>query len=481
MRKTLFIVVLGLTMTSQVAYAAEVHIGFTSAVQTVPLGVLSDQITVQSQDASGNKTNLAETGDWFFTSTSPTGKFYSSNTATESLTQVVAAKGTANKNFYYKDSTAGNFTLSVKLTLRTSLISGSASQNITIGTAVATTSSQSTTATSTAQTATTTQTSASGTSSNATDDTDLSGISAHASPLPTSEDIKVKLQLVADAGRERIGVPHAPLLFSVSATDQANKKVTALDTTWSFGDGTSAHGESIEHAYAYPGDYVVIMNTQKGDLAAVDRTLVHILPSAFAITRVLPGMMNDEVEVTNQGKTEMNLERWSVSNGTQSYVFPTDTIILAGKHVTLPFAVTKIMIPDASSVSLFAPDQKMMSTFVLKTQAPVLALVQPVSIGTSSSPAVPSKFLASIPSRESLLTQLIALQRQIAPRVVAPYIALARAPHKIVTVAKKPIQNVAIAQVAQTVPVATPATSSTIVVTKKQSGFFANLMSLFSK
>lgn len=480
MRKRILIVLLGLTMMSQVAYAAEVHIAFSTAVQTVAPGVISEKITVQSQDASGQSQNIAETGDLLLSSNSATGEFSSSNTTWKAVSQVTVSKNTANRSFYYKDPTAGAFTLTAKLTLRDSGAMGTASQNITIGTVVATTTPQTTTATATSQTTASSSTSSSQTTTVVSDTSDLSAISAHDSPLPTSEEVKMKLQLVADAGRERIGTTHTPLTFSVLATDQAGKRVTSLDATWSFGDGTSVHGEAVQHTYIYPGDYVVIMNTQKGDLAAVDRTLVHILPATVAISRVKAGMMNDEIEVANQGKVEINLARWSLSNGTQSYVFPPDTIVLPGKQITLPYAVTKIAVPDTSFISLLTPDQTIANVFtvqpprVVPVDGPVLGQIVITATTTVVATNVPADRAVTL---AEVRRKIVAIQKELAPEITRPFVVAARATPA--TVPAIPSQPELSRPLVVRYDLENPTPAVTIVVAKKPTGFFANIMALF--
>jgi hypothetical protein len=53
------------------------------------------------------------------------------------------------------------------------------------------------------------------------------------------------------------GLAGAPLAFSVSALDVAS----AFTTSWSFGDGQSATGTSVTHAYAGPGTYTATVTT----------------------------------------------------------------------------------------------------------------------------------------------------------------------------------------------------------------------------
>lgn len=428
-----------------IAQASVTNISFSNEQQNVAVGVSSDKITIQAND------KLPETGDLYLTTSSFTGQFSSNSTDWQLIEKVTMSKNTANRTVYYKDSTAGNYTLTARLVLRTSGTSWTATQPITVGSVVET-------ATTTQVSATTTEQTASTTTEIIESQTALSAISAHDSALPTSDDIKIKLQLVADAGRERIAVTHAPITFSSSAVDQAGKKVTSLDTVWSFGDGTTAHGENIEHAYGYPGDYVVIMNTQKSDLAAVDRTLVHVAPAQIMITHAQAGIQNANVEIFNQGKTEVNLARWSLASGMNSYVFPRDTIILAGKHITLPYSVTKLTIEDHTSVVLLTPGQETMHTFIKKPEQYLAVNSKVPAIATSSVNIINKPTLADV------RRALVALEKKIAPMDIRPVAITVPVKREIVTV-----KAVATSSVPK------------IITVKKPTGFFANIMSLFNK
>ena len=115
-----------------VAYAASniAAFNFITEPQTINPGEFSGSLTIQSQDASGEKVNTAETIDLEFLSASPTGEFLNSS---GNPVSAVMSKGTANRTFYYRDSASGVFTLNIKATGRESGQSWTATQNITVG------------------------------------------------------------------------------------------------------------------------------------------------------------------------------------------------------------------------------------------------------------------------------------------------------------------------------------------------------------
>ena len=112
------------------AFAATSQFVFTTDPQTILPGEISGDLTIQSQDASGSKANTTETIDLEFSSTSLVGEFLNSSGGPVSM---VMAKNTANRTFYYRDSTSGTYTLAVKAVGRESGQSWRVIQQIVVG------------------------------------------------------------------------------------------------------------------------------------------------------------------------------------------------------------------------------------------------------------------------------------------------------------------------------------------------------------
>ena len=90
------------------------QINFTTEVQTVETNTSSARITTQTQNAEGTSETVSETTTLNLSSNSPTGEFSSNGTDWFSTpTTLTMNTGTANRNFYYKDSTVGTHTLTV--------------------------------------------------------------------------------------------------------------------------------------------------------------------------------------------------------------------------------------------------------------------------------------------------------------------------------------------------------------------------------
>jgi hypothetical protein len=130
MKRIIKTIVILLTFVPVFSHAQVAQIVFITPEKTIESGQISEVITVQLQDESGNLFKTDETIDLVFTSSSLTGEFLSP--ASTTAVTLIMASGTANKNFRYKDSNAGVYIITVKATGRVSKLSWEASQSITV-------------------------------------------------------------------------------------------------------------------------------------------------------------------------------------------------------------------------------------------------------------------------------------------------------------------------------------------------------------
>ena len=93
------------------------QIGFTTSAQTIVAGDNSGVITIQAQNNGGNPASLDTPNNTLTVqSTSATGQFAGSVGGSWSAPgSFTMANGTANRSFYYKDSTPGTHTLTATL------------------------------------------------------------------------------------------------------------------------------------------------------------------------------------------------------------------------------------------------------------------------------------------------------------------------------------------------------------------------------
>lgn len=91
---------------------------FISEQQNIKPNEISGKITIQAQDASGVSAKISQTACISFNTTSGAGEFSSNDVNWSSVNILTMSKNTANRNFYYKDSGAGDYILTAKIALR---------------------------------------------------------------------------------------------------------------------------------------------------------------------------------------------------------------------------------------------------------------------------------------------------------------------------------------------------------------------------
>ncbi|MFA5356910.1 MAG: FG-GAP-like repeat-containing protein, partial [Candidatus Omnitrophota bacterium] len=108
---------------------------FTSLSQTLAAGVVSDIVTIQTQDDSGNPVNVSSNTTINLTSDSAQGKFYSDSAGESEITYVTIISGSNSANFYYKDTKAGTPTIGAAEDPSQGWVQGTQQQTINPGTA----------------------------------------------------------------------------------------------------------------------------------------------------------------------------------------------------------------------------------------------------------------------------------------------------------------------------------------------------------
>jgi len=329
-RKYLLVLVSATFLLPVFCYAQVSKIVFTTDPQTILPSVLSSPITIQTQDSAGSLYQTPETIDLEFISTSATAEFLGS---TGSPTTKTMSKNTANRTFYYRDSSVGTFTITINAKGRDSGTTWSANQVVTISNS----SSTSTTTSTTEESATTNQS-----SSDSSDQS--SSPSAHYSAIPIS-DLETELKFEVSAGRNRLGTTGSPLEFKV----ETNVKYTRGNIfKWNFGDGAIGYGVALSHVYEYPGEYAVVLNTSFPEGEAVSRVNVKIIEPELVIVLATP----ERVEIRNNSKYEVSLFGRALVAGDQVFAFHQDTIIKTGQSVSFGSKVTGLYATGQSRVSL---------------------------------------------------------------------------------------------------------------------------------
>lgn len=342
----IFIFLFGVNIT----FAADVsQFVFTSILQTVNPNQISEKMTIQAQDTSGSSTDISQTACLKLETSSNTGEFSSSNTSWSLVSVLTMSKNTANKNFYYKDSSVGNYVLTAKISFRPDTetrscaswpteewdIKWTINQNILI--------SDSTTVIEPINANTT---------DNIASDSPQSSSGGSVWPIEP--------EIFANAGADKTAIAGADISFSGKALGLEKKPLDGARYLWSFGDGATAEGQNAKHVYKYPGEYITVLNVSSGQYSASDFLYVKIIPSQLKITEA----NEDFIKLQNGSSVNLDISGWFLSElseinreGNVIFKFPQTTIIKAGALLQIPAEISKIGVnKKLPSVYLFYPN-----------------------------------------------------------------------------------------------------------------------------
>ncbi|MBU1159897.1 PKD domain-containing protein [Patescibacteria group bacterium] len=256
---------------------------------------------------------------------SGTGQFSSSSSNWNNVDKLTINSNWASRKFYYKDSTVGAYTITIKVVSGVSCanLAGqeaqwTAEQNIIISDSNSTTVVESTAQ----QTQTTTVV-----------------------VWPTEP------QIFAEAGKDRNGVAGADIKFSGQSIGLNDKPLENARYLWTFGDGAKAEGKNVLHFYHYPGEYIVVLNVASGEYSASDRILVKISPNQLIISEA----NKDYIKLQNDSKNELDISGWFLGANGKFFRFPETTLIKANTDLLISSAISGLNI-DNQKLSLFYPN-----------------------------------------------------------------------------------------------------------------------------
>jgi hypothetical protein len=330
-------------------------------------------LTVSTGEAVG------ETSDLFLTSSSATGEFSSSNTNWQPVSQMTWNSNWTNRTFYYRDTTEGAPTITAKLVTRTSQITLTATQVITIG--------------------------AGGGSSSNTDSDEEESSSGSSG---TSNVTLVKTTSSKVTAKSRVEIPSlAPVQTPVTFKVNSGAEDRGTHYYWSFGDGAVTHGLQATHLYDFPGTYVVALTIKKGSEVSVIKSNIEVIEAKLVVSKIVPGTQG-YIELENQTGKELNLENWQLVAEGKAFAFPGPTYLAAKQKLKLPARITGLVLADEEAVvrvnypsqALAMQHEPVKKVAIVQTaeQAALVALVKPkvvvskqpeVNVASKESPETP--------------------------------------------------------------------------------------------
>ena len=138
--------------------------------------------------------------------------------------------------------------------------------------------------------------------------------------------VKEKPAIEIFAGRDRLASIHSPISFSGAKND--NRLIGKVSFLWNFGDGNVSKGYNVDHTYAYPGTYNVVLNAISGRQRAVSRAYVSVFEPEVSLS-----VGSTSIAIENKSSFELNIGNFILKGLAKPYTFPKDTIISSKQTV----------------------------------------------------------------------------------------------------------------------------------------------------
>src|SRR3989344_6384216 len=342
---------------------------FTTNSQTIKLNEISEIISIQTQDASRVSADILQTACLELAANSNTGEFSSSNTNCNPVKILTMSKGSANRNFYYKDSVAGGYELSVKISLRPEGkpacaawpkeewdIKWNAKQNIIVSSNFSNSSSQES------------QSSSANSPSSSAEAVIASGSVAY--------NYKNE-QISAKAGEDKTAVAGADIVLEGNAYGFKKEPLENAIYLWTPGDGSSKEGKNIRHIYKYPGNYIAVLNVSSGDVSASDRINIKVVPNELRIIET----KSEFIKLKNKSGVILDVSGWFLKVGGLTFKFPDYSLVAANSELIISSDVSGIKFSGNNfSAEILYPNGSVAFSF-----PPAGEAGPPVSFSSSSS------------------------------------------------------------------------------------------------
>ena len=124
---------------------------------------------------------------------------------------------------------------------------------------------------------------------------------------------------------------------------------------WNFGDGVTAEGERVSHAFSYPGEYVVALEGSSGSYSAGDRVVIRAVDVPVSLVREV-GTMGSFIKITNGSPYEINISGWIIKGLYKHFVIPKNTFIAANKSTVFAQDVLSFDTASYESAVLLYPN-----------------------------------------------------------------------------------------------------------------------------
>lgn len=147
--------------------------------------------------------------------------------------------------------------------------------------------------------------------------------------IQTDAELMLKIEATA------VGYVNQPVEFSVEVSGLGKTIINSLTYSWNFGDLGTSSKKSTTHIFAYPGTYMVMNEASFQKHSAIASHEITILPVAISMTRNAYG----DIQINNDAKYDIDISNYQLQ-GKSRVTFPSNTILLSGQTITIPYAKT---------------------------------------------------------------------------------------------------------------------------------------------
>jgi len=354
---------------------------FTTNYQTIKPNEISEIISIQSQDASGVSADILQTACLELATNSGAGEFSSSNTNWNPVKILTMSKNSANRNFYYKDSTAGNYELSVKVSLRPEGklacaswpkeewdIKWNAKQNVIVSSGFSSSSSQ--------------ESQSSSASSSSSSSSDGAVIASGSIAYNYKNE-----QISAKAGEDKTAVAGADVVLKGNALGFKKEPLENARYLWNLGDGSYKEGKNIRHIYKYPGNYIAVLNVSSGDISASDRINIKVIPNELRIIET----KSEFIKLKNKSGVILDVSGWFLRANGAVFKFPDYSLVAANAELIISSDISGIKFADNNfPAELLYPNGSLSFSYL------------PASFSSSSSISKPKEIISSKPPEKKV-------------------------------------------------------------------------------
>ncbi|MEX0935048.1 MAG: PKD domain-containing protein [Candidatus Paceibacterota bacterium] len=373
---------------------------------SVPQGELV-QMTIQAQNSTGDAVVVGDTTCVAITSTSGSlFKDESPDTDAESPLVLTMNSNWKNRNFYYKNATAGSYTLSASIAVQPEDVTctdeewpvgewnveWTAQQTISVGDPGSNEDTQDGED----------ESEESSEDQSSSEDQKESSSSGGGTGEPSTY---IPAALYAVAGDDRKVIVGTEVVFNGDAVNEHGETEDGVVYEWNFGDGTTARGASVVHTYEHTGTYVATLYVDERfmEMQDTDQVIVEVIDADVEITDV--DFSGGTVHITNTSEKDVDLSDWGLSIAGSYHSFPDRTYVLAGASVvmnlnggSLPRGNVALVLPSGQYASAYTPA-------VVRAQAPskpIAAVKSVQSVEVEEKDTISSSSAATYAALESV-------------------------------------------------------------------------------